>query len=331
MTPIGSQTTISVYFANSTALASYAPGTKSSAAPQTLDTSSGQKLAAGSSPANAIEAAIAASANKTALPTQQLQNASQAVKTLGQQGSSASDGAKGAAMQKLDALKAQLKALMMLGGDPKERALEAAAIAKEIAAAARAYAQAGGDPGSLAVPAPETTIEESPTSDAQAGSESFVPGTATPDLSPGPMMSPPITDASTDANTSPSTTPTGTGASVGLLADAGAAGNQIKSSTTTNDSSANAALSAAKAGSSAMDRAFFQEALRLAHQAKAIILSAEQRLSLQHAALDPAVVHAADAAVAAVASAANQVGASQTGDYNGSIPESSAPAVSLTA
>ncbi len=69
-----------------------------------------------------------------------LQAARRALSTLQQVKSSMAHSGKDAAQQKLAWLKARLKNLMLLGGDPKSRAREAAAIAKEIANAARDYA-----------------------------------------------------------------------------------------------------------------------------------------------------------------------------------------------
>jgi electron transport complex protein RnfC len=238
-----------------------------------------------------------------ALVNPQLQDALQALKILRQQGSSAGDAAKGAAMQKLAALKAQLKALMMLGGAPKQRALEAAAIAKQIAAAAEAYAQAGGDSSSSVA--------------AGAGTATLAgPASAPPDQSEGPV----------------STTPAGAGAPATGQADDGAAGQgQGRGSTGASGGGANAATPSATGGWSQMDQAFVQEARTLAQQAKAIIQAAEQRLKLQHETSDPTAAGAGDAAVAAVGAAANQIGASQAGGYDGSVPTPPAPAISISA
>lgn len=80
-----------------------------------------------------------------------------------------------------------------------------------------------------------------------------------------------------------------------------------------------------------MDQAFIQEARNLARQAKAIIQAAEQSLKRLHRASDPAVAGAGDAALAAVAAAANQIDASSTGGYAGVVPAPPPPAISITA
>jgi hypothetical protein len=80
-----------------------------------------------------------------------------------------------------------------------------------------------------------------------------------------------------------------------------------------------------------MDQAFIQGAQNLARQAKAIIQAAEQALKLQHRTPDPTVARAGDAAVAAVAAAANEIDASSAGGYDGAIPTPSASAISITA
>ena len=74
-----------------------------------------------------------------------LQEAKTALTALKQNGKGSANPARASqAKAKLDALRAQLKTLMMIGGDPKTVAREAAQIAKEIGEAAAAYADAGG-------------------------------------------------------------------------------------------------------------------------------------------------------------------------------------------
>ncbi len=274
---------------------------------------------AGSSllPAQTAAAPSTGGALQTASPpSPQTQNALDALKTLSQPVSSANDTAKSAAIQKLEELKNQLKALMMLGGDPKQRAKEAAAIAQQIAAAAQAYAQAGGDASTLAT--------SGAASDAGAGTTAVAPSETGAEAASSP-----------NPGAAPVTTPAA-GANASGQADAGTAG-QGQGDGSTGNGSANVSAAAstttapAQGGSSQMDQAFMQEAQNLAHQAKAIIQAAEQRLKLQHQASDPTVAGAGDAAVAAVEASANQIGASSIGGYDGSIPALSTPAISITA
>lgn len=75
--------------------------------------------------------------------------------------------AKADALKKLDALKQRLKALMLMGGDPKTVAKQAAQIAKQIAQVAKDYAAAGGT-GAAASPVTPPAPAQAPTSAAQA-------------------------------------------------------------------------------------------------------------------------------------------------------------------
>jgi hypothetical protein len=267
--------------------------------------------------------------------SQQTQDALAALKTLSEKGSSAGDAAKGAAMQKLATLKAQLKTLMMMGGDPKQRAKEAAAIARQIAAAAQAYAQAGGDTSTLDLPAAGSGTEAAPASDdpASSGATAGAAPQAQSDASASPPAAPPSAAA---APASTPTTPAATATSDAAPADgptgAGAVGQgQAEGSPAPSASAATAGSAPAKCDSTQMDQAFILEARTLAQQAKAIIKAAEQALKLQHRTVDPTVAGAGDAAVDAVGAAANQIDASSTGGYDGSAPAPSAPAISITA
>jgi hypothetical protein len=233
-----------------------------------------------------------ASQSAGAYADQQLQNALQALKTLRQQTTTANGDQKAAAKQKLDALKAQLKALLEFGGDPKQRAREAAAIAKQIAAAAQEYAQAGGDPGPAAAPTePSTTNASAPSSGGQTTSDRT---------------------ASTDASGQ----------------NAAATSARTQSSATSNDASQN--TPATGGGSSDADQQFIAEARTLAAQAKAIIQAAAQNLKNKHESLDSADARAGDDAVAAVQKAAEDLGGSAAG-YAGAIPTPTTPTLSITA
>jgi hypothetical protein len=276
--------------------------------------------------------AAGASATAGARPDHQTQDALAAVKTLSQAGSSAGDAAKGAAMQKLAMLKAQLKTLMMLGGDPKQRAKQAAAIAQQIAAAAAAYAQAGGDPSSLALPGAGvgTSAALAPASAAQSASGQDVPAGA-PQAPQAGSASAPTPASGADPGAVPSTTPADGAAPANVGIEAGAAGQSGKSSANSSGGEPSTTPATASGGSSQMDQAFVQEARTLAGQAKAIIQAAEQVLKRQHKTSDPAISGAGDAALAAVGAAANQIDAAPAGIYASSAPAAPEPAISITA
>lgn len=113
--------------------------------------------------AASLSPAVASSADaQTRASDEKLQDARSALATLRQVRAGMGRGGKDAAIQRLAELKARLKSLMLLGGDPKTRAREAAAIAREIAAAARDYATGGGSPSDVAAasgaPAPQGDI-----------------------------------------------------------------------------------------------------------------------------------------------------------------------------
>ena len=88
------------------------------------------------------------------------------------------------ARQKLEALKQRLKMLLMMGGDPKAVAREAAQIAKEIGAAAKDYAAAaGGGSADAAAAAPDETppAAEAPPANAAPPAEAAPADPAKPD------------------------------------------------------------------------------------------------------------------------------------------------------
>ncbi|HEX4709387.1 hypothetical protein [Phenylobacterium sp.] len=155
----------------------------------------------------------------------------------------------GAAMAKLESLKQRLKMLMMMGGDPKTVAREAAQIAKEIGEAAKEYAAAGGTPG---------------------------PTPTAPPVAPGAPAAdtPQTTDGANDAATS---TP---GAAPNASPSAGA-------DPTTEPASAAkpSATTTASPGPSAPDPVI-GEAKALAARARALLKAAIERAKREHA--DPA-------------------------------------------
>src|ERR1700732_4067996 len=106
-------------------------------------------IASGAQATGGIGASASQPAPNTAAPAataaadQKLQQMRDAVVKLKTVGDSAKAARSGAAMAKLEALKQRLKMLMMMGGDPKAVARQAAQIAKEIGEAAKEYAAAG--------------------------------------------------------------------------------------------------------------------------------------------------------------------------------------------
>ena len=74
------------------------------------------------------------------LVSQRRVNGTQAAADLQQMANRRGDAIKKAALEKLALLKAKLKNLMLVGGDPASRARQAAEIAKEIGRTAREYA-----------------------------------------------------------------------------------------------------------------------------------------------------------------------------------------------
>lgn len=205
--------------------------------------------------------------------SEKLQNARNALATLRQVRAGMGRSGKDAAIQKLAELKARLKSLMLLGGDPKTRAREAAAIAGEIAAAARDYAAGGGSPSEVAA-----------ASATPATPEDVVQSPASPEA-------PPAGAAPAEA------TVAGQAASTGAV---GQGPTQAAASGTspTQDSGPNDA-----------DRQFIEEARRLAQQAKAIIeRAAHPDRRAKGAALSHEDAGAGQAALQAVDDAARSLG-----------------------
>ena len=131
---------------------------------------SGIGSAPASAPLRAAQTAPASADGASATDSydEQLQGALQALKSLSQNNSNANEARRSADQQTLETLKAEPKSLMMFVGDPKQRAQEAAAIAKQIAAAVQDYAQAGGDSGDATTTATPTTTTDTSTANAGA-------------------------------------------------------------------------------------------------------------------------------------------------------------------
>nr|MEA2797210.1 colicin import rane protein [Phenylobacterium sp.] len=197
----------------------------------------------------------------TAAADQKLQRMRDAVVKLKTVGDSAKAARSGAAMAKLEALKQRLKMLMMMGGDPKAVARQAAQIAKEIGEAAKEYAAAGGG-----TPAP------TPTAAQQTSAPAAAPGATAGDT---PQTADDASDAATQTpgaarNGDPS-------AGAGPKTDPASAARP-------------GAKTAASTGPSAPDPVI-AEAKTLAARAKALLKAAIERAKREHA--DPADLKAA--------------------------------------
>ena len=104
------------------------------------------------------EATSAREERRQALADARLNDARAAVESLKQRTSNASEEKKAAARKKIEEIKAWLQMLQMaMIGDPKGAARMAAALARELGAAVKAYAAAGGSTASLGA-ASDTTM-----------------------------------------------------------------------------------------------------------------------------------------------------------------------------
>ena len=104
------------------------------------------------------EASSAREERRQALADARLNDARAAVESLKQRTSNASEEKKAAARKKIEEIKARLQMLQMaMIGDPKGAARMAAALARELGAAVKAYAAAGGSTASLGAASDTTT------------------------------------------------------------------------------------------------------------------------------------------------------------------------------
>ncbi len=259
-------------------------------------------------PKSSFDAAAAAAADK------KLAGMREAVAKLKTLGNTAKSTGSEIARQKLEALKQRLKMLMMMGGDPKAVAREAAQIAKEIGQAAKDYAaSAGGAPaaGADATPPPETAA------DANAPVAKPTAEGATPEKP--------------DENPLATTTAGAKAADPPLLGAPKADGASRDKATVKTGAPA-------PAGPSGPDPVI-TEAKLLAAQAKAILKAALERAKHQHA--DPAELkedqdkmNAADKDVADAAKAVAAADAPTAYSASGQgvdTPSSAEPAVSVRA
>lgn len=163
----------------------------------------------------------------------------------------------GLAKAKLDALKQRLKMLMMMGGDPKTIAREAAQIAKEIGQAAKEYADAaGGSDGGASAEA---------TSDAASAQQD---GGGAPSAG-DPAQAPNTVDATPQASATKADGSTSDG----------------KDAASPNDPQASGKSADTKAGTTSAPKGpdpTIEEAKALAAQAKALLKAALQRLKTEH-------------------------------------------------
>jgi hypothetical protein len=222
------------------------------------------------------------------------------------------------ARQKLEALKQRLKMLMMMGGDPKAVAREAAQIAKEIGQAAKDYAgSAGGASADTTTANADATPPPETAADANA-----------------PAATPPA-DGSTPEK--PRESPLATTTAAAKAADPPVLGAP-KPDGASRDKAAAKTGAPAPAGPSGPDPVI-TEAKLLAAQAKAILKAALERAKRQHA--DPAELkqdqdkmNAADKDVADAAKAVAAADAPTAYSASGQgvdAPSSAQPTVSVRA
>lgn len=193
-----------------------------------------------------------------AVADQKLQQMRDAVAKLKTVGDSAKAARSGAAMAKLEALKQRLKMLMMMGGDPKTVARQAAQIAKEIGDAAKEYAAASGG-----TPPPTPTPTASPQVALTAAGDAAAPGSAAADA-------PQATDVTNDAATpTPGAAPSGTSPA------------HADPKTDPKPAAKPGAKTVAPTGPSAPDPVI-AEAKTLAARAKALLKAAIERAKREH-------------------------------------------------
>ncbi len=111
------------------------------------------------------------------------EQAAQASKTLDTSKTEATEQRRTAAKEKLDLIRKALRMIKMIGGDPKSMAIEGARLARQLAAAIKEYAAAGGKDAAAPAPAgPSTAPVPAPSKAAggaapeEAAAESAVEG-----------------------------------------------------------------------------------------------------------------------------------------------------------
>ena len=232
---------------------------------------SAPKLAAAS---GAAEQQPAAEQKRTEAQKAKLQNVQDGLATLKSIGQSSNATAAGIAAQKLEALKQRLKMLMMLGGDPRQIAKEAAEIAKQIGQAAKDYAQAAGGSSSAAAPQPA----QAPAANADAPVDA---DTAAAPVAAG------VADGIRPAGADPATAHPAAPFEAATVA--GPAADHAR----TNLGSMKTATAPAGGSHASGPDPVLEEAKQLAAQAKAILKAAIAKAKQQHA--DPAELAADEA------------------------------------
>jgi len=130
------------------------------------------------------EGAAAREQRQQALADAKLNDARAAVESLKQRTSSASEEAKAAAKKKIEQIKARLQMLQMaMIGDPKGAARMAAALARELGAAVKEYAAAGGSTAGLGAASGASATGAIEASGAEAAPEA-ASGEVVPEPSP---------------------------------------------------------------------------------------------------------------------------------------------------
>ena len=249
------------------------------------------------------------------------------------------DAIRQAALEKLALLKAKLKYLMLVGGDPATRARQAAEIAKEIGRTAREYASAGGgsagaaanaasvagsggatvDPGTEASGAaavqsdPSATAVSATTPEgSQGGSADVAANAASVDSSAGATAIPSPEAAGAAAIQSGISAATAALATTPVDRQTGSAAPADASATTASNASPAPAGSSGTSGrvatsNNSMDREFIQVARLLARPAKAILQGAMQQASSQKQKTSTSGAEG-DKALAAIDDAASALG-----------------------
>lgn len=184
------------------------------------------------------------------------QEAAGALSRLSQSARSDKEAAADAAKKKLEALRERLKTLMMMGGDPKAVAKEAAQIAKEIGQAAKDYAKAGGGAAAAGAGAAASASSATQAAGAAGGQTS---GDATA-----------VADPSTPLGADASGAPEG--------AQAGAAENSVAKAGEVSAQDGGAA----GLGGGQSDDPVVKAARKLAQTAKELFTSASQQAQRQH-------------------------------------------------
>lgn len=247
-------------------------------------------------------------AKAAAAADRKLQDLRDAVGKLKTAADSARSAGADLARQKLEALKQRLKMLLMMGGDPKSVAHEAAQIAKEIGEAAKAYAAAGGSVST------------------SQGAADVPPSPASADAAASPA--PP--DAPTAAPDAPAASPANAPAGPGDDKTAAKTGPAVMEEPT--------AKTIAPSGPSGPDP-FITEAKQLSAQARAILKAAIARARREHAdpqdlKEDQAKVDAAEKDVQDAARSLNATDATAAYSSSGEAapePAAATPAVSVNA